>query len=357
MSKIISKPFNKSKRILRAIFQGSPNLFTTSDLNRQIESFERRLNDIETYLSSGVTSDLQFTITESEGYALGYSLSYLELFGCVLHSGQEISGVLMEGDWNTADTKEVRLWYKTRRVTYSDDTTHDISGVKFEDGTSKAAADHLVIDSWGIVVGADIPSGSESLLLCEGFQLLTSEEDPSILSGVTYTAHWRQRHSTSLEHKIRTESKVAKDYTDSQVENLRKSLSAKEYIASYTSPTSPSFSVEMAIRYNGYYGYLDVKITDIHLAGSYEISLQSTQFSAGYNTTQEEFTAAWRWAWTNCGIANATRPFFFGGTPDGTWVSFGRNTSFAFTLKTSTTQSREGEYYLRIPLLPKSYIG
>lgn len=148
MSKIVAKPFNPAQKILRAIFRGSPNLFTTEDVNRQIENFEHRLNDIETRLYSGIVSDA-FLVYNAEGI-LGLNVRTLTLLGTSLLSSSEIVTFNL-GVHHQEYRGSIYLWYKTTIVTYESDTSHAISGAKFEDGTSRAAADHLTISAWGIV--------------------------------------------------------------------------------------------------------------------------------------------------------------------------------------------------------------
>ena len=47
MSKIVDKVFDAGKKIIRSVFLGSPNLFTTSDLNRQIEAIKYQLDSLD----------------------------------------------------------------------------------------------------------------------------------------------------------------------------------------------------------------------------------------------------------------------------------------------------------------------
>ena len=74
MSRIIDKPFNPAQKIIRAIFKGAPNLFTTSDLNRQIEAFDYRLKQLERKV--GVITDMVFEWDSNDNYVAKYS--YLE---------------------------------------------------------------------------------------------------------------------------------------------------------------------------------------------------------------------------------------------------------------------------------------
>lgn len=183
MSKIISKPFNAAHKILRAIFRGSPNLFTTADLNRQIEAFDQRLRNVESLSHSGVVSDL-FIGTHNGKVRIYYS--YLEVYGCVLYSGSQ---TFVETEFSSING--LSLVFSTRTLTYSDDATHLISGVKFEDGTSKEAADHVVIDKWefqvlnlGETEWEELPQGSTRIELCQ----ITGQD----ISSPTMFRYWNE---------------------------------------------------------------------------------------------------------------------------------------------------------------------
>lgn len=158
MSNILVKPFKASQKILRAIFKGSPNLFTTSDMNRQIEALSSHIRKVDNKLGVGVVSDME--VIKSSGQ-LSVKFSYIELWGLILYSGISIEVPLGV----SADSYEdsIFLWYTTKVVTYTDDPTHEISGVKFSDGTSKPAADHEVINEWGVTAKSAIPNGARSI--------------------------------------------------------------------------------------------------------------------------------------------------------------------------------------------------
>lgn len=224
MSKIISKPFNKSKRILRAVFQGSPNLFTTSDLNRQIEAFSTRISDMETQMYNGVITDLRLLLEATgDDCKVTYNMSYLELFGCTLHSGSDISGNLIDLI-KVGDTLPLFLWFTTSKIGYSEDATHEISGVKFEDGTSKEAADHLVINSWGLTSDAlKIPVNAERISLCTDIRIVEYE-------GIElfYTPTWKNTASTISKQLFELRKDV--DSVSTLLQTTKKSGRLEDYV-------------------------------------------------------------------------------------------------------------------------------
>ena len=46
MSKIVTKAFDATKKVVRSIFRGSPNLLTSSDLNRQFEALKHQIDEV-----------------------------------------------------------------------------------------------------------------------------------------------------------------------------------------------------------------------------------------------------------------------------------------------------------------------
>lgn len=152
MSAIIDKPFNWANKIVRAVFRGSPNLVTTSDLNRQIESLKRELAVLQQ--SSGIiTSDLTYSYDNMGN--LNTTGTYVFCKG--VRFNIPLTAQLLAAD--IIDNKELRLYAKRQLVTYTDDSSKDISGAKFEDGSTQPAADHYVYTDAKIVfVTADRPN-------------------------------------------------------------------------------------------------------------------------------------------------------------------------------------------------------
>lgn len=145
MSRIIDKPFNPAQKIIRAIFKGAPNLFTTSDLNRQIEAFDYRLKQLERKV--GVITDMELETGSNSSYVAKYS--YLEYNGCILYSGTQITFTIPRSADNF---RALGLLITEREIDYTGDSTHLISGVQFEDGTSRPAANHKMVQSYQLVV-------------------------------------------------------------------------------------------------------------------------------------------------------------------------------------------------------------
>lgn len=140
MSKIVDKVFDAGKKIIRSVFLGSPNLFTTSDLNRQIEAIKYQLDSLDDKV--GVYSDFNFSIQHSGSLLLvRMGISYVETKGCKFTPAPAILGINFT---STASTVYVQLLADKETVTYQMDTTHDIAGAKFEDGTSSPAANQII---------------------------------------------------------------------------------------------------------------------------------------------------------------------------------------------------------------------
>ena len=140
MSKIVDKVFDAGKKIIRSVFLGSPNLFTTSDLNRQIEAIKYQLDSLDDKV--GVYSDFDFTIQYGGSLLLVRTgISYVETKGCKFTPAP---ATLTINFTSTASAVYVQLLADKETVTYQMDYTHDIAGAKFEDGTSSPAANQII---------------------------------------------------------------------------------------------------------------------------------------------------------------------------------------------------------------------
>lgn len=143
MSSIKDKVYNASQKIIRAVFHGAPNLFTTPDINRQLDVFDHRFGMLEGFLPA--TSDMTFSVANGEAKM---TYSYLEVAGVQLYKGSSKTDVITDGFYN--DDHLIGLYVKRKLVTYANDgADHLISGAVFVDGTSMAAADHYVISTTG----------------------------------------------------------------------------------------------------------------------------------------------------------------------------------------------------------------
>lgn len=140
MSKIVDKVFDAGKKIIRSVFLGSPNLFTTSDLNRQIEAIKYQLDSLDDKV--GVYSDFDFYMKYGKSFLLvRMSISYVETKGCKFTPAPATLGINLT---STASAVYVQLLADKETVTYQMDDTHDIAGAKFEDGTSSPAANQII---------------------------------------------------------------------------------------------------------------------------------------------------------------------------------------------------------------------
>lgn len=148
MANIIDKVFDASMGILKATFLGNPNLFSTADLNRQIDMAKYQMDSTERRI--GYESDLNIIAKRNSDNGkidCTFSGSYIIFSGCKL---QITSGSVSV---NVADTLYVIGTYSKQLITYTNDTAeHKISGASFADGTSMAAANHVVAKSLTISV-------------------------------------------------------------------------------------------------------------------------------------------------------------------------------------------------------------
>lgn len=139
MSRIIEKAFDASKKIIRSIFKGSPNLITSADLNRQMEAFKYQLDQLDD--KTGFISDIEVTHSLSAGtLGVNYTFSYLRFKGC---SFSPVVTSLSINLTNSAPTAYLCLVAEQETITYNNDSTHEIAGAKFIDGTSMPAANQL----------------------------------------------------------------------------------------------------------------------------------------------------------------------------------------------------------------------
>lgn len=148
MSRIVEKIFDKSKKIIRGIFKGSPNLITTSDLNRQIEALKYQMDSIDDRI--GFISDIQISSVISKGnLQVSFDYKYLETKGCSFLPNKDIMSINFT---QSSPLVYVCLLADVKEITYEEDTRHDISGATFLDGTSQPAANHLVYTNERIIL-------------------------------------------------------------------------------------------------------------------------------------------------------------------------------------------------------------
>ena len=156
MSKILEKAFDASKKIVRSIFRGSPNLITTSDLNRQLEALK--------YQADKLDEKTGFFI---EGGYVGYSLKSSTIDVAFGYDKMEYKGCSFEPnasvDLKTNLTKAAPYAYlclvaDKETLTYETDFSHEIAGAKFADGTSMRAADQIVYKNEKLVLTHSVES-------------------------------------------------------------------------------------------------------------------------------------------------------------------------------------------------------
>ena len=163
MAQIVTKAFDATKKIIRSVFLGSPNLFTTSDVNRQIEAFKYQM-DCNSELS-GVISDLTLTATNL-GYG-GYEV--IPTFSYLKAKGADFSDISKKALHITGVAKgEVLYLYlvgSQTLVTYNDDPTHEIAGASFDDDTSAASANQKVWTNCSLLLTKSAPDTQEYIAL------------------------------------------------------------------------------------------------------------------------------------------------------------------------------------------------
>lgn len=175
MSRIIEKPFDAAKKVIRSIFRGAPNVITTSDLNRQIEALKEQMDMMCDCIGCAFSQNLKISIgnvdTNGDGDLMSVSVRVESIDG-----GEEvdvwIKGVLFKFPTtalslykdHVAERFYLVVTASKRLVTYADDFTHDISGAKFADGSSLPAADNYVITDEKLELVEDIPENTLAVL-------------------------------------------------------------------------------------------------------------------------------------------------------------------------------------------------
>lgn len=140
MSKILTKVFDASKKIVRSVFMGTPNLITTSDLNRQFEAIKYQMDQLDE--KTGFLSDCSITQSLSGStLTVNFSYEYMKFKGCSFSPEKKALTINLT---KSAPIVYVCLLATVETVDYSSDSTHLIAGAKFEDGSSQPAANQLV---------------------------------------------------------------------------------------------------------------------------------------------------------------------------------------------------------------------
>lgn len=161
MSTILEKAFDAGQKIIRTIFQGSPNLFTTSDVNRQVEAFKYQADYVEQ--RTGVTC-VGYTFSEAASLIPGSMLdpSHLRLFITITSETNryvESKGCRFSPPMGTvtgdigglrSSTAYLCVTAVKKEVTFNDaqdNPNHEIAGARFgtiSNYTSRASANQLI---------------------------------------------------------------------------------------------------------------------------------------------------------------------------------------------------------------------
>lgn len=146
MSAIKPKTYHPKHRIKRAVFKGAPSLFTTSDLNRQIEALQEQMTSLERRIGFPHTCTLSVVLKDAKA-TLTLVGGKLRCFGSEFDVRDTSLEVTLTSAEYTGDLY-IQGALREHSVDYGDlDNTHEISGAFFEDGTSKPAATHIVFDN------------------------------------------------------------------------------------------------------------------------------------------------------------------------------------------------------------------
>ena len=146
MSAIKKKTYHPKNRIKRAVFKGAPSLFTTSDLNRQIEALQEQMTSLERRMGFPHTCTLSVEYKDSKA-TLTLGGGKLRCFGGEFDVNNVSLEVTLASAEYTGDLF-IQGSLTEHLVDYGDlDNTSEISGAFFEDGTSKPAATHIVFDN------------------------------------------------------------------------------------------------------------------------------------------------------------------------------------------------------------------
>lgn len=191
MSKILDKPFDReNNKILRTVFRGAPNLFTSPDLNHQIEALKFQMAQVEK--RTGVTSDVTLSVSKN-GSILNIisSCTYMWVKGCNVATERfNTTYLLNENAFGDGDTMYVYVRCSELEYTFETDPSHEISGAKFEDGTSLPAADKIVLQAGGYAFKTELSADEDDILIAKihksgGVSLFTSKKEDAPIREIT----------------------------------------------------------------------------------------------------------------------------------------------------------------------------
>lgn len=169
MASIIDRAFDASKKIVRAVFRGAPNLFTTSDINRQFEAIKAQLDFLEDKVGCVNTSNVDITATIS-GTTLTVQVKAggggnMEFYVRGIKHTTTSFPALTKTSIGKSGVCYLVMRATTKLVEFSD-AQYDISGAEFSDSTYQPAADHLVYDTFSISLESSniLPAGAVGVL-------------------------------------------------------------------------------------------------------------------------------------------------------------------------------------------------
>lgn len=188
MASIISKAFDATKKVFNTIFNGSPNLFTTDDMNVTMNRLNNYLMSLESII--GVRTDM---VVQPKYYdndlVVSYRFKNLYAFGCHFTSDDRFRST----DVTLIDRQNpvyLLATFKRRKVTFLNDTAHTIAGATFDDGTLKKAADYEVLEdpTFSLLEASVIPdSTADSLIVVLAkITYTTSDEMPMIVENYVH---------------------------------------------------------------------------------------------------------------------------------------------------------------------------
>lgn len=270
MSKIVDKVFDAGKKIIRSVFLGSPNLFTTSDLNRQIEAIKYQLDSLDDKV--GVYSDFEFSIQYGGSLLLvRMGISYVETKGCKFTPAPATLSINFT---STAPAVYVQLLADKETVTYQMDTTHDIAGAKFEDGTSSPAANQIIYKNEELKLSHALTDDKGRLVAILGMFYLSNAGNvlwfPNFTAKNTPLA-FRKSFVRDLDPSVKGDIQIGDSY-DRALSVLENKLNNR-ITSNWT-----SFGYNNTVRYLIKNGTLYIKVNSrrIHYIGAY--NLQFTYF-------------------------------------------------------------------------------
>lgn len=159
MAAINPKEYDPSKKIARTVFRGTPNLFTSADINRQIQALQAQLDSLEQKVGVKLTGfdDIWASLNSSAHTFVVKASAYeddeegvqdmeVHARGCTFNLGNSTltSNSLSYG---AGSIQTFFVFLKVGNPTllpYLSDPTHEITGAKFADGSVAEAADQLV---------------------------------------------------------------------------------------------------------------------------------------------------------------------------------------------------------------------